>query len=1603
MAPRSSLKTLVDRRRRADGDEDEESVTGVDDSQSDGSVASDVDNTVDTSDADADASEFSDVEDAIALPIDQTVPQSVGPEKTGRTRSKKSSKGTKQDKKPSNTNTSESVAQGSVAGESNGTDVSTAAAGAPIVSSDGGPARRGESVADRRRREHDDYKKKRDTDPTFIPNRGNFFMHDARTPDQRGFSSYGRGRGGRGRGVPQAPSSHVPPPVERTADAPWTHDLHETINERGGPPARQRPPQFPAINPEPVSRGTSTAQPKPLNFSKTTQIGSVQIRVSLPGMAAAVPFAAVPVKSHTRLPDHRPPLRRDKPVRISMPDHPVRYVFPAAERSFIFIPRALRPNQQGFGKARGSFGAYGAPSSRRQSLFGGSVYSQAMSMSRRSSLARDVPRDSAFSPTGSYTARGHPGSGRPVVRLPQAGSHRSSNPSPAGSAYGRSYPHSYPRPQTPAVEHWAEPDTVHQPRPQKTISMTGIESPAGLALHAPQQQEQQPFHNQLPQHIAEGSISTQSASSDMAPHPLGPAGYMYPSGTPLSNIPERAIHAQPFQPPASNFFSPYGPSGYYYPPQPTQYGAMPSYAPPTAQPSYAPPEAPMASDPQGTMAHESNGMVYYTQLPQYASQEGYLQPYAVPGMGGMMTPSPEGAYYYANAGQMYYQWPSSCSSSFYSSTSYRSPLTRILETSPPPEAVVRHQAAIHTHASFDMPSSTGPVNEDTLITIKVSFDDSTKRLKLPLKDLGANTLPVKLRQVLCIASDQAVVFERYSDSAGGYVVLDDSNPAVFKTLIRAAKAKLKLKLRASAPSEETKIDAPSEESSVVPEAPIAPSRSATTLDQHSIGPGIFEFRDALSSMKTDVEAPVPRPFDFTANTTVQGVKHVLPLRVAQSIEEVSRGPWSVFCNSCDRVMSNVHYHCGVCDGGDFDLCETCITNGAACLGDGHWLVKRSIQDGKVISSTTERFAPKPKHSASSAPLPKFEVVKDIPGAFTDDVKTLSESMRTCNACVVTLPDRDFVTCIQCDDYDLCLNCHTLNAHGHHPGHHFKPAVDGADLSLAQEALLPAGRNFRHTAICDGCDKMIHGVRHKCFDCPDFDYCGECHQNARHTHPRHRFAAIYEHFKGRPASSVSHHGIYCDGPLCKGKPHQSYIQGVRYKCVVCHDTDFCQNCEALPTTHHNKTHPLVKFKTPVNHLTISTESETKHGVRKLGDREFVRNVHSPVIPNRRQSANVTAPVKTVADIKPSPQAEEKKVEEKKEEVLAPVLQPAAVATPAPNAPSAVLQAHFVADRIPDGTVIAPNTRFVQSWTIRNPGPDAWPAGCSVRFVGGDNMLNVDNTQVAAVSDIADATESNVVGREVLPGEAFPFAVTMKAPAREGKCISYWRLKSADGTPFGHRLWCDIDVKNAPVIFTGAAPVPRSPVTVQSTSQAQSYYALYKERMNALKTHLDQTNTQSSTAPTMPAAAAVAAAVAPTEVSEESQKPANAVMVTQTFEVTKTPAEADIEVAESEHEEGELKGSQMVFPTLDKESPSSSTYESFSGSGLSKKAHEETEQASQTSDIADSVVSDDEGFEDITDDLEVLSANEEETSDDGFLTDDDYDILDASDQETVASMK
>ena len=567
---------------------------------------------------------------------------------------------------------------------------------------------------ERRRREHEEYKKKRDADPAFVPNRGAFFMHDHRNagPAANGFRPFGRGRG-RGKpgiGGPYAPAkyesfellcqnsctnylSHMHQPFEAT-DQPWAHDMHEVISkpspqnmqtgyQNGGSTTSARIPTNPP-DATPPNRALST----------TKYLGKVQVRVLLSTMEKSIVIPGIACHQYTRLPDHRPPLRRDKPVRISLPDHPPRYIFPAVDRSFIFIPRAMRPNQQGFGgrgrgrPGLGSIGGY----SRRTSVFGGSVYGSAytpsVAMSRRSSLAREVNRDALVSPAGSAISRSQfpMDSSRPVVKLPPSsqsvqpqanmGNGQSQRDGQQDSIDNLPHPQTYPLPQKPTYrENRPTAIPMHQPRPQKAVSVADIESPATLQFNPPQQY-QQPFHHQVP-------VQVNGFSNDNLLHSRNPS---YPSqastGTPLSQIPERAIHAQPFQPnhfqpqqQAPNYYTqppPYQgmppPQGFYYPPQNFNPSAgaqpfVPSQAPQQQQqshPSFTQPG--QSQDAQNLVAQEVNGMVYYydaAQIPAVATFPAYQQPQSYPmqpvgGVVGMMTPSPDGFYFPQQQGVVYY-------------------------------------------------------------------------------------------------------------------------------------------------------------------------------------------------------------------------------------------------------------------------------------------------------------------------------------------------------------------------------------------------------------------------------------------------------------------------------------------------------------------------------------------------------------------------------------------------------------------------------------------------------------------------------------------------------------------------------------------------------------------------------------------------------------------------------------------------------------------------------------------------------------------------------------------------------------------------------------
>jgi next-to-BRCA1 protein 1 len=242
----------------------------------------------------------------------------------------------------------------------------------------------------------------------------------------------------------------------------------------------------------------------------------------------------------------------------------------------------------------------------------------------------------------------------------------------------------------------------------------------------------------------------------------------------------------------------------------------------------------------------------------------------------------------------------------------------------------------------------------------------------------------------------------------------------------------------------------------------------------------------------------------------------------------------------------------------------------------------------------------------------------------------------------------------------------------------------------------------------------------------------------------------------------------------------------------------------------------------------------------------------------------------------------------------------------EAPSAVVKpdsadelvATYVRDTVQDGTTFEPDHVFEQTWVLRNDGHVAWPAGCSLRFVGGDYMGHLDSNHPAATKDVESSCESTICHASIQPGEEFPFTVLLRTPHRAGRVVSNWRLTTKEGMQFGSRLWCDVNVK--PKL---APPPPPPPAAVT-------------EPLDAPKQEEDKE------------------AVQPAPISQPGH-------------------------------------SQMIFPKLEKESPVASV-------------HEDTK-----AEPAPSV-------EDEYEDCEWDDDEEEEA----FLTDEEYDVLDASDEESLS---
>jgi hypothetical protein len=166
---------------------------------------------------------------------------------------------------------------------------------------------------------------------------------------------------------------------------------------------------------------------------------------------------------------------------------------------------------------------------------------------------------------------------------------------------------------------------MHQPRPQKAVSVAGIDSPAAFHFKGPQQQQELPFHQQVPTHMANSYGDDQIGP----PIPQPVAG-----GIPLSQIPEGTAFVPGFQPypmmggPAY-FGAPYVNGAMFPPPVNDSSGYALHMGDPTLAPNFIPGSQahhagymPASAAVEGGMlpnmvAQESNGMVFYYNPPMF--------------------------------------------------------------------------------------------------------------------------------------------------------------------------------------------------------------------------------------------------------------------------------------------------------------------------------------------------------------------------------------------------------------------------------------------------------------------------------------------------------------------------------------------------------------------------------------------------------------------------------------------------------------------------------------------------------------------------------------------------------------------------------------------------------------------------------------------------------------------------------------------------------------------------------------------------------------------------------------------------------------------------
>ncbi|KAJ7103265.1 hypothetical protein B0H15DRAFT_767366 [Mycena belliarum] len=176
-----------------------------------------------------------------------------------------------------------------------------------------------------------------------------------------------------------------------------------------------------------------------------------------------------------------------------------------------------------------------------------------------------------------------------------------------------------------------------------------------------------------------------------------------------------------------------------------------------------------------------------------------------------------------------------------------------------------------------------------------------------------------------------------------------------------------------------------------------------------------------------------------------------------------------------------------------------------------------------------------------------------------------------------------------------------------------PAV----AQVPEAAAPPAPPVIHRGVVCDMCDNVVEGIRHKCLDCPNYDLCTPCiaSGSAERHNPFHEFLEIKE-----PGRVIVHTVYSGDGerdtpsntsaralPAIPSQPQaepalhfatcnlcDSRIRGDRYKCTDCPDFDTCSNCFSITREQH-PLHAFVKLVNPSDYIRRDNRAAQMHFV------------------------------------------------------------------------------------------------------------------------------------------------------------------------------------------------------------------------------------------------------------------------------------------------------------------------------------------------------------------------------------------------------------------------